>query len=312
MPASPISGERDLDASETLQDSDARVKQAEATLAPGEPRSEHDAARRLHGDQLVVEAILDQGLHGPRHRELEEALIRYAVPVLLQQLAEGQIVSKATQLGRPPGDPEAWLYFTKADREEFAYDMVADALPVFTRKVFEEKRWSPDGGASLKTYFVNACTLQFSGLFRKWQDQRRTVRPVGLEVRPGNGSHAPSPALTVELRDEAASMLGKITDRQIQEVLVLRAAGYTAEDAARRAGLTVKAAESRLGRIRKGLKAGRDSNDDVVVVDDPASAAVEGKCQNRPDEADVAAAYRRPGQDQRPEEGKPGACKEES
>jgi len=34
---------------------------------------------------------------------------------------------------------------------------------------------------------------------------------------------------------------------------VLRAAGYTADDAAREAGLTTKAAEGRLGRIRKEI-----------------------------------------------------------
>ena len=252
MSACPAAREPGCDSSEALQETDAGVEQAEAALVPGVPRSQRGAADRLPADQLVVEAVLEEGLHGPRHRELEEVLIRYAVPVLRQLLAEGQIVSKAARLGRPPGNSEAWLDFTRADREEFAYNMVADALPVFTKAVFVERRWSPDRGASLKTYFVNACILQFPRLYREWLDQRRTVRPVGLELDPGGADPAPDPAIMAGLRDETAHVLEKIPDRQIQEVLVLRGAGYTAEDAARQAGLTPKAAENRLARIRKG------------------------------------------------------------
>jgi DNA-directed RNA polymerase specialized sigma24 family protein len=260
MSAGATAREQDLDANEALHDTDDRVEQAEAALAPGEPRPEYGAADRLLADQLVVEAILEEGLHGPRHQALEDVLIRYAVPVLQHLLADGRIVSKATRLGRPPGGSEAWLDFTTADREEFARDMVADALPVFTKAVFEEQRWSPGRGASLKTYFVNACILQFPRLYREWLDQRRTVRPAGLEIDL-NGDPARDPAITVALRDEVTRMLGKIADRQIQEVLVLRGAGYTAEDAARQAGLTPKAAESRLARIRKGLKDERASTE---------------------------------------------------
>jgi DNA-directed RNA polymerase specialized sigma24 family protein len=131
--------------------------------------------------------------------------------------------------------------------------MVADALPVFTKAVFQDRRWSPDGKASLKTYFVNACILQFPALYREWLDQRRAI-PAGLEIDLGRANPALDPALTVVLQDEAARMLDKISDPRIQEVVVLRGAGYTAKDAARRAGLTEKAAEGRLARIRPSLK----------------------------------------------------------
>lgn len=251
--------EQDLAADEALHDTDDGVEQAEAALAPCQPRPEHGAADRLLADQLVVQAILEEGLHGPRHQTLEDALIRYAVPVLQQFLADGRIVNKAADLGRPPGGSEAWLDFTKADREEFAYDMVADALPAFTKAVFEERRWSPGRRASLKTYFVNGCVLQFPRLYRKWLDQRRTVRPGGLEIDMSGGDPAPDPANTVALHDETARMLEKITDTKIREVLVLRAAGYTAEDAARQVGLTPKAAEGRLARIRMALRDEKDS-----------------------------------------------------
>jgi DNA-directed RNA polymerase specialized sigma24 family protein len=41
--------------------------------------------------------------------------------------------------------------------------------------------------------------------------------------------------------------------------VVLRGAGYTAKDAAEQVGLTLKAAESRLARLRKNLREERAS-----------------------------------------------------
>ena len=130
-----------------------------------------------------------------------------------------------------------------------------------TKAVFEERRWTPDRRASLKTYFVNACILQFPRLYREWLDQRKAVRPAGLEIDPDSGDSALDPAITVVLRDEVTRMLAKIADPQVREVLVLRGVGYTAEDAARQAGLTPKAAEGRLARIRKDLKNQRASTE---------------------------------------------------
>jgi DNA-directed RNA polymerase specialized sigma24 family protein len=57
----------------------------------------------------------------------------------------------------------------------------------------------------------------------------------------------------VDLHDEVARLLRQIPDPKIQEVLALRAIGYTAAEAAQRAGLTEEAAEKRLARIKTRL-----------------------------------------------------------
>ena len=132
--------------------------------------------------------------------------------------------------------------------------MVAAAIPVFTKVVFKQRRWTPSRGASLKTYFVNACILQFARLQARWLADRRAVRPSGLEFDPDAATSAPDPAVTVALQDEAHRMLSMIKDKQLREILALRSIGWTAEDAARQVGLTAKAAEGRLARVRKSLK----------------------------------------------------------
>jgi DNA-directed RNA polymerase specialized sigma24 family protein len=235
--------------------------QAGVVFAAGRAGGDRDGAARRLADQRVVQAVLEEGLHGPRHQALEDALIRYAVPVLRKLLADGRIVGRAVRLGRPPGAPGTLAELTAADREELVRDMVADALPVFTRAVFQDRRWAGAGRASLTTYFVNACILQFAALHRQWLDQRRAVQPAGLQIEAAGAGPAPDPAVTVALRDEVDRLLAGITDPRLREVLVLRGAGYSAEDAARRAGLTPKAAEGRLARLRQGLKGTRRGAD---------------------------------------------------
>jgi DNA-directed RNA polymerase specialized sigma24 family protein len=256
---SPCTEEGDRSDEEALRDAGDLIGQAEAEIDPGGPAAAPDdvSRERLRADRLLVDAVLEQGLGGPVHRALEDELIRYAVPVLRRLLADGRLVSKATQLRRPPARPDAWLYFTDDDRQEFAHDMVANALPRFTRVVFEARRWTPWGGASLKTYFVNACILQFARLQEKWLDDQKAVRPSGLEFDPDAFAAVSDPAVTVITQDEVSRLLLKVKDEQLVKVLLLRGAGWTAEDAAQQAGLTIKAAEGRLARFRKDLKEGR-------------------------------------------------------
>jgi DNA-directed RNA polymerase specialized sigma24 family protein len=262
--SSPIdSGTPDHDphsaSDEDLQEAAELAEAAEAALAPGEieaDESPDDTARRLRADQLMVEAILEEGLGEDRHLKLQDELIRYAVPVLRQLLADGRIISKSTKLGRPPSDSVAWLDFTDADREEFALDMVADAEPVFTRAVFETKTWSPDRlgrRASLRTYFVNACVLQFPSLYRKWIRQRRAM-PVGLQMDLSGAEVVSDKSGSVDLHDEVARVLRGIRDPKTRELLALRAVGYTVAAAAERVGVTEKAAEGKLARLRRGLR----------------------------------------------------------
>ena len=256
---------------------------AEAPLAPGEievGESPDTAAGRLRADQLMVEAILEQGLGGSRHRELEDELIRYAVPVLRQFLRDGRIISMCAKLGRSPKDPLAWLEFTEADRDEFARDMVADATPVFTKAVFVTRKWSADRtdgqAASLKTYFLNACAMQFPALYRKWLRHRR-AQPAGLQPDLGAAEAIRDTSGAVDLHDEVVRLLRQIQDPKIRKVLIFRAIGYPAAEAAEQAGLTEKAAESKLGRIRK---AWREKAEQGLVIGDGIPAMEDGGCSD--------------------------------
>lgn len=231
------------------------VDKAEAVLAATDPVGEADAAERRRGDQLLVEAILKEGLGGKRHYQLEDALIRYAVPVLKHLMQTGEIVPKCAELERPIGDADGLRELSAHDRDELVRDVIAEAMLGFAKAVFEERRWSPDGGASLKTYFVNACLRQFSTLYRKWWSNYRRIRPEGLEIDLSARASA-DPASVVSATDEVVRLLRKTDDRQTQEVLLRRGLGDSAQNAASKAGLSSKAAEGRVARLREKLRKG--------------------------------------------------------
>jgi DNA-directed RNA polymerase specialized sigma24 family protein len=254
MPASEtMPGSNDGDSSWVPAGSIAR---AEATLAPGEAEQDDSAGKRLLADQRVVDAVLKEGLRGPRHQALEEDLIRYAIPVLKQLLATGQIRTKCHRLGRPVSESHQLQELAADDLDDFAQEMVARALPLFTEAVFEDRRWAPCGGAGLTTYFTNGCIMQFQGIYRLWRKDRRRTVPRGLDLDPDVPSSAPDPAISVANADQARQSLEEIADQSLREALAWRAVGYTAREAADRAGLTVKAAEGRLSRHRKSLGRG--------------------------------------------------------
>lgn len=232
------------------------IERAEATLAPGEAEQDDGAWQRLLADQRMVDAVLKEGLRGSRHQALEEELIRYAIPVLKQLLATGQIRTKCHRLGRPLSESHQLQELTADDLDDFAQEMVARALPLFTEAVFEDRRWTPCGGAGLTTYFINGCIMQFQGIYRKWRKDRRRTVPRGLDLDPDLTSSAPDPAISVADADQAKQSLAEIADQSLREALAWRAVGYTAREAADRAGLTVKAAEGRLSRHRKSMGQG--------------------------------------------------------
>ena len=232
------------------------IERAEAALAPEEAAQDDGAGQRLLADQRVVDAVLKEGLRGPRHQALEEALIRYAIPVLKQLLATGQIRIKCHRLGRPLSESHVLQELTGEDLDDFAQEMIARALPLFTEAVFKDKRWAPYGGAGLTTYFVNGCVMQFQGIYRQWRKDRQKTVPRGLNLDPDVTSRAPDPAIRVADADHARHSLAEVADEPLREALAWRAVGYTAREAADRAGLTAKAAEGRLSRHRKGLGRG--------------------------------------------------------
>jgi DNA-directed RNA polymerase specialized sigma24 family protein len=255
------------------------IAQAEAELAPEEAAQDGGAGQRLVNDDLLVRAVLEQGLEGPRHQAFDRELIRYAGPVLKRLVSSGQIRARCLRLGRPVGGLNELYQFTSHDLDDFAQEMIIRALPMFTEAVFVDRRWSPAGGASLTTYFINGCIRHFPDIYRKWQRYRLRNVPRGLDPDPDLASRATDPATIAADTDQAVRMLLQVPDKSLREVVARRAVGYTAREAATDAGLTPKAAEGRLSRLRKTL------NEGVIAPGSAGKEGIGGGCSDDTQEA---------------------------
>jgi DNA-directed RNA polymerase specialized sigma24 family protein len=228
------------------------VREAEAELAPEDEDQNGEAESRLPADELLVQAVLEEGLGGLRHQRLNRELVRYAVPVLKQLVASGQIRVKCHRLSRPVGGLSGVRRFLLNDLDDFAQEMVTRALPLFTEAVFVDRRWSPEGGASLTTYFINGCVRHFPDIYRKWLRDLQRYMPWGLDPDPDAVSRTPDPADVVADTDQAVRLMRQVPV-PLRVVVARRALGDTVQEAAAEAGLTLKAAEGRLTRLRKNV-----------------------------------------------------------
>lgn len=141
--------------------------------------------------------------------------------------------------------------------EELATDTLAEAIPGFRNQVLVAGRWSPDGGATLKTFFLGYCALQFPNVYRRRlrSDERwaKAVAGADLEYRRDDRGRFADPATQVDL---AASLLDAMSKLPVKtrEILVLKEMGYGHAEIAELTGLTIKAIESRLDRLPRGRK----------------------------------------------------------
>lgn len=218
-------------------------------------------------DAALIEAVLSEGLGGDRQERLETELIKYSIPVLTRLITHGTISERCRLLGWPITASGDRLSRLRGDvLEDLVIDMVAAGLPVFRQWVFKDRSWSSEGGAALTTCFVNACIRQFPTQFRRWDKRQHREVLGGLDLAitsPASSSGPEDQALT---QVETRKCLDAVTDEQTRELLVLAAAGYTRSEAAARVGLTVKAAEGRIARVRKRLRG--SSTDPPVRNDD--------------------------------------------
>jgi hypothetical protein len=130
-----------------------------------------EADARLQADARLRDALAVNDFAGPEYVLFEEDLVRYGRSVLMAELASGLIFTKCAQKGvRLP----RWR-LSSQDSEELVYDTLARALPIFRRKALVEGRWQPEGGATLKTFFVNFLPYQFANAYREW----RTFQDTG-------------------------------------------------------------------------------------------------------------------------------------
>ncbi len=176
---------------------------SEDDLDEFEPTEHARRLQRLAADKELLEALQRQGLQGRDWDRFVEVLARYGLDVMRAWVRSGEVFAKCLQRGwgslRAPSDGRPW---GMDEAEELALETVAIAIGKYRDTVLATNRWTPEGGATLKTFFVGQCLIRFANVYRRWL----------VETRPGVGPDGPACApievLDTSARPRASAELG--------------------------------------------------------------------------------------------------------
>jgi DNA-directed RNA polymerase specialized sigma24 family protein len=207
--------------------------------------------------ELFGDALSDD-FGGGAGEALADRLIAYGYQVVGAWVRAGVIVEvcRSRQVrGLSRGSSVAG--WTRQDVEDLVQETVWRAWARFVDTARQGTGWCPDGGASLRTYFVNACLFAFPGAYRRQTQQlRRSAREAAVGVLPGTCQEDVADAVVGwhALLDH----LRGIDDPRLRLMLLLDAEGYgTAEIALMMPEPTTpRAVEGVLYRFRRHLRSG--------------------------------------------------------
>lgn len=127
-------------------------------------RDDADAARyNLHQrleDRALLAELGYETFDGPKYEVFATAPVGYALPVLRSWLRRGLIYQYCAEKGRSVKVTEFQRAHFEADgddRIEIAIETAARALVSFREHALIQCKWTWEGGATLKTYYIGAC-----------------------------------------------------------------------------------------------------------------------------------------------------------
>jgi hypothetical protein len=231
----------------------------EHTLATAVHDDAGRSARRA-ADARIVDVLRADNFQGSRYEKTTTRLMEYGWLTINKWTGTGEIFAHARRAGRPVP-----LHMTTPDwdadaRSEVATDTVVAGLDLFLEHGLIRGKWNPYGGASLSTYFVGASIRSFRTVYIRWfrsvqmgqaeLDLPPSVPDGASSERDIPDQRATDPFYAAATHDEIKRILPYITDTKVRRGLALRALGHTQQQAAAEVGLTEKALEGRIGRLR--------------------------------------------------------------
>jgi hypothetical protein len=216
-------------------------------------------SRRLAADAALVAALADRGFEGEEYKAVFDMLMTDSWSTTRELLRVGSIFRKSSAIGRPIPERQRVRNWTSADRDGLTTDTVLKGSDLFRTYGLLGGRWSPACGSTLADYFQGACILAFRPVYLGWWRQRRRDRQVlsidATDTEDGRPMELPDRRAAdpcdraVEVL-EARRILRAIKEGPFREVAALWAMGETQQDAAAERGLSRKALERRISRLR--------------------------------------------------------------
>lgn len=219
------------------------------------------AAESLERRQADLELRNDlalAGFRGPGWDSYAWELACYGYAVMMAWLTTGEIFHQCKARGCSLGSPP--VEWTVDDRAELANETVALAVSTFKQQALIEGRWTFDGGATLKTYFIGTCVFAFPNLYRKWSTERAALQSkISIEYGTVDWSGlSQDPSEMAIARLHIWEGFDSISDERTKSVIILQTMGYTYAEIGEILQITSRAVE---GLIRRQHQRGGGRHD---------------------------------------------------
>lgn len=167
----------------------------------------------------------------------------------------------------PPIEEDVRLdLLTPDEAVEIAQDIVVQSVLEFREDALVGGKWSPTGGASLKTFFVGRCLMEACKVLRRRARELKRAARYIQEIEEDDLLELPSRDMPLEthfeLDDELRRVAGLLPDKEL-ELARLRAEGLSAKELADRLGMIPRNVNKALERVR--AKARKHRNEGGVA-----------------------------------------------
>ncbi|MEU3344234.1 sigma factor-like helix-turn-helix DNA-binding protein [Streptomyces sp. NPDC006700] len=230
-------------------------------ITPSAASASPEADGRRAADEALVIVLTADGFAGPRWEKFNRDLMDYGWRVLNGWIATGKIFHECSRQGRGL-EVRAGALRALSDpdvRYELAADTIIKTVPKFRDRI-ADGRWQASR-SRLTTYFIGAAILEFPNVYRRWESSLKVSSAEELWGLAGDFegvSTERGPAATAADRDEVRRIVGTLPG-DLQQIVELKADGYTTAEVAGLLGVTEKAVERRLYRLRRLLRLRRQS-----------------------------------------------------
>ncbi|MET8853414.1 hypothetical protein [Amycolatopsis sp. NPDC004625] len=238
------------DYGETAAETNAETREADRAIT---------RLTRLGGDAQVHKRLAEQDFTGPEYELFRAELAAYALPVLRSFIRRKVIYQMCRDAQRPVDATDKvreHLAHNADDRLELACEAVARGLHLFERDALRGGRWSPERGASLKTFFVGACVRSFTDAFKDWvtEHDHPDTRALALADDDDRYRALDDPADYVEGLAQVKELLDGMKPAIRDTAARIALFDETFEEAGQACDLSARAVEGYLYRIRTEAK----------------------------------------------------------
>lgn len=186
-----------------------------------------ESLERRQADLEIRDDLAQADFRGPSWDRYAWELARYGYAVVMAWLKTGEMFSQCKAKGCSLGSPP--LEWTIDDRAGLANETVALAMNSFKQQALIAGKWTPNGGATLKTYFIGACVFAFPNLYRKWLTDRVSLQHrTSFEYDAVDRSSPPQdPGEIAVTQLYIREGFNNIPDDRTKSAVLLQEMGYT-------------------------------------------------------------------------------------